>query len=135
MPHYYTLAEANAKLPQIMPLLEEMRSQGQQLAAVQARENQKKTRIKGNGHHNPAEDSIVTGVRRHLEAALREHAEQLAKWDIQVKDLARGLIDFPAQREGRTVYLCWQLGEPEVAYWHEVDSGFAGRQPVDDGIA
>ncbi len=50
---------------------------------------------------------------------------------IQLKDYSRGLIDFPAMREGRVVLLCWQLGEDEeIAWWHEVEAGFAGRQPL-----
>ena len=60
--------------------------------------------------------------------------EKLAQLDIELKDLQRGLIDFPTMREGRVVYLCWELGEPEVAYWHELDTGFGGRQPLDDKL-
>jgi hypothetical protein len=48
----------------------------------------------------------------------------------ELKGVEQGLIDFPALREGRVVYLCWQYDEPEVAFWHEVDAGFAGRQPL-----
>lgn len=50
---------------------------------------------------------------------------------IQVKDPTRGLIDFPSRRSGRVVLLCWQLGEPEeIMWWHDLDTGFAGRQPI-----
>lgn len=50
---------------------------------------------------------------------------------VQLKDYTRGLIDFPAQRGGRTVLLCWQLGEgDEIEWWHDTDAGFAGRQPL-----
>jgi len=50
---------------------------------------------------------------------------------IQLKDYSRGLIDFPCMREGRVVLLCWQLGEAEqVEWWHEIEAGFAGRQPL-----
>lgn len=50
---------------------------------------------------------------------------------IQLKDPSRGLIDFPSRRAGRIVLLCWQLGEPdEIRWWHEIDSGFSGRQPI-----
>jgi hypothetical protein len=51
---------------------------------------------------------------------------------VQVKDLDRGLVDFPAWREDREVFLCWHLGEREVAYWHDLESGFSGRLPLDD---
>ena len=50
---------------------------------------------------------------------------------VQLKDYTRGLIDFPSIRDGRMVLLCWQLGEPErIEWWHEVEAGFAGRQPL-----
>ena len=50
---------------------------------------------------------------------------------VQLKDYARGLIDFPCMRDGRVVLLCWALGEPErIEWWHEVEAGFAGRQPI-----
>ena len=47
-----------------------------------------------------------------------------------LKDVQLGLVDFPSERDGEIVYLCWQFGEPEVAFWHRVDEGFAGRQPL-----
>jgi hypothetical protein len=47
-----------------------------------------------------------------------------------LKDIQLGLVDFPAEREGEIVYLCWQFGEPEVGFWHRIDDGFAGRQPL-----
>jgi hypothetical protein len=48
-----------------------------------------------------------------------------------LKDINTGLVDFPTVRKGREVFLCWQHGEPEIAFWHDVDAGFAGRQPLD----
>jgi hypothetical protein len=47
-----------------------------------------------------------------------------------VKDVQLGLLDFPSEREGRVVFLCWRYGEPEVAHWHEVDTGYAARKPL-----
>lgn len=60
---------------------------------------------------------------------LRELEEELRQLGIVFKG-GNGLVDFPCWREGREVYLCWQLGEAEVSWWHEVDAGFAGRQPL-----
>ena len=132
MSRFYTVAEANARLPDLARLLTEMRSEGQQLAALQDRMAATAKKVKGNGYHNPTEDSLVSGIAGDLEGKLREGIEQLAEWEIELKDLGTVLVDFPALREGRTVYLCWQLGEPEVAFWHETTTGFAGRQPLDD---
>jgi hypothetical protein len=56
--------------------------------------------------------------------------EQLERLDIVVRDLERGLVDFPAVIDGREVYLCWLLDEPQVTHWHAIESGFAGRQPL-----
>ena len=62
---------------------------------------------------------------------MRRLLAALTEVGIVVRDIDRGLIDFPAIIEGREVYLCWQLGEEEVGYWHELDAGFDGRQPLD----
>lgn len=56
--------------------------------------------------------------------------EELGEQGIEVKGLDEGLVDFPALYQGREVYLCWRLGEPEVAWWHPIHTGAAGRQPV-----
>jgi hypothetical protein len=50
--------------------------------------------------------------------------------EIVLRDLDRGLVDFPALREGREVYLCWVDGEDDIAFWHDLDAGFAGRRPL-----
>jgi hypothetical protein len=63
--------------------------------------------------------------------ALAESSGQLETLGVQIKDYARGLIDFPALREGRVVLLCWQMGEgDELEWWHDLETGFAGRQPL-----
>jgi hypothetical protein len=57
-------------------------------------------------------------------------AEQLEAMDIVLRDADRGLVDFPSIRDGEEVYLCWQAGEPRVAWWHDPDAGFPGRRPL-----
>jgi hypothetical protein len=61
---------------------------------------------------------------------MRDLVDQFASGDIVLRDIDRGLVDFPAIREGREVYLCWQLGEEAVEHWHDLESGFGGRQPI-----
>jgi hypothetical protein len=56
---------------------------------------------------------------------------QFQERELQIKDLDRGLIDFPAIRDEREVFLCWEKSEPDIAFWHELDTGYAGRQPLD----
>jgi hypothetical protein len=67
---------------------------------------------------------------RQLTERLQAHLAAVQALGIEVKDIERGLIDFRHQREGRDVYLCWMLGEQDIAWWHPVETGFAGRQPL-----
>jgi len=66
----------------------------------------------------------------HDQEKLHEYARELNELGVELKDHNTGLVDFPCWMDGRVVFLCWRLGEPEVAYWHEVDSGFSGRQKL-----
>ena len=59
-----------------------------------------------------------------------EYVRELGQLGVELKDYFTGLIDFPSLRNGRPVYLCWRMGEAEVAYWHELEAGFAGRQKL-----
>ena len=131
MPRYFTLEEATALLPRIIPLLEEivatrarLEQTDQDLVAVH-----RKARTNG-----PAggDDSLRAGhsARAELLAEINAQIARLLELGVELKDPASGLIDFPALREGRVVYLCWRLGEPAIAYWHDLDAGFAGRQPL-----
>ena len=61
---------------------------------------------------------------------VRELLAELLQRGIVVRDVDRGLVDFPAIREDREVYLCWELGEEEIGYWHELDAGYRGREPL-----
>ena len=58
---------------------------------------------------------------------------ELRAREIVLRDLDRGLVDFPAVRDGQEIYLCWEEGEEQIAFWHEPDAGFAGRRPLGDG--
>jgi len=84
--------------------------------------------------------NIVQVARRKAEREKTIHRvkDALAEIDatgVQVKDLDIGLLDFPCQVEGRTVLLCWKLGEKGITHWHGTDEGFAGRKPIDEKIA
>jgi hypothetical protein len=63
---------------------------------------------------------------------LRELVDELAGIGVELKDLEAGLLDFPAQVDGRDIYLCWKLGESAVGYWHDCSAGFAGRRPISE---
>jgi hypothetical protein len=66
---------------------------------------------------------------------LQGYVEELRQLGVEPKNAAEGIVDFPTSLEGRLAYLCWRHGEPEVLHWHEVDAGFAGRQPIFAGVA
>ena len=72
--------------------------------------------------------------RGYLAMVFRFHlaVAALSRAGVLVKDPREGLLDFPARRDGRPVFLCWKVGEREIRYWHEVDGGFIGRKPVDE---
>ena len=76
-------------------------------------------------------DQIKSQLEKDAER-LREFTEEIIALGAEPKDPSEGLIDFPAMIDGRLVYLCWKYDEPEVSHWHELDGGFAGRQPLHD---
>ena len=69
--------------------------------------------------------------RQEWASRLRCAAQDIEKAGCLLKDLDVGLVDFPCEVEGRVVYLCWQLNEPSIGFWHNTDEGFAGRKPID----
>jgi hypothetical protein len=131
MPKYYTVQAANMLLPQLTQLLQQVQALVRQKGMVDGRVAQVRNSIRSNGYHNPIEDPMVEQASGALNNALRDAFNQLDTWDIELKDIQTGLIDFRAMREGREIYLCWRLGEPEVKYWHELMTDFDGRQPLD----
>jgi hypothetical protein len=105
MPPPWTVDEANAALPRITAMLERAKAAG--------------TRVRGNGQERPPTEDI------------RDVAGELGAEGIVLRDVGPGLVDFEAVApSGRTYFLCWVLGEPEVAWWHWPEDGFAGRTPL-----
>jgi len=85
------------------------------------------------GVHPKLPDPGVVALERRIQKIAREidsFQVELESLDIQLKDRRIGLIDFPSELDGRPMLLCWQLGEPSVQFWHDLDSGYAGRQPL-----
>ena len=128
---HFTPDEANAELEDVRPLVEQLVATRQEHAAALERQEELEGKIRGNGGGIPPAElasatAEVDGVARRLARLVDEITEHGA----QVKDLETGLIDFPALRHGETVLLCWQLGEDEIAWWHRIEDGFAGRRPL-----
>ena len=126
MPKLYSVAEANALLPEITDLLQDLQQQVVALAQIEAEIKEQRKLVQTNGH-GAESDRLNTRAHR-LQGQVRTRLERLHDLDIELKDLQMGLIDFYHEREGRLVYLCWRLGEPEVLFWHDLDTGFAGRR-------
>jgi hypothetical protein len=122
---HFTVEEANALLGRIEPVLRSLREARDRLTDAEAHEA-----LAGaaptNGGGDPGRDvgEAFLEVRRMLLA--------LQELGIVVRDIERGLIDFPAIHEGREVYLCWELDEqPRIAFWHDLEAGYGGRQPLE----
>jgi hypothetical protein len=121
---HYTRAEASDLLPKIEALLHELREARDRLTDPEA--------------HAALADAAPTNgggsEGRHVGEAFLETRRGLAELqelELVLRDVDRGLIDFPAIIDGREVYLCWQLGEEEVGFWHDLEAGFRGRQPLE----
>ena len=121
---HYTREEANALLPQLKPLLLKLRDAKDQLTDEEAHEVLGEA-APGNGG---GEEGVQVG-EAFLE--VRNMLEALNEAGIVVRDLDRGLIDFPSLFDDEEIYLCWELGEDSVDYWHDLDSGYGGREPLD----
>ena len=120
---HYTLEEAIATLPWVADRLTAMRDAHARLTDEEAREALAGG-APGNGGGAPGRQVGEAFVE--LQAGLGA----LSAREIILRDLERGLIDFPAVLDGEEVYLCWVDGEPEIGFWHELDAGYAGRKPL-----
>lgn len=121
---HFTVEEANAALRWVRPRIEELRTARDRLGDREAHEAMGEAApSNGGGSHGRTISEGFLDVRRLL--------GEISAAGIVLRDLDRGLVDFPSLREDREVYLCWQLGEAGVEFWHDLDSGFGGREPLD----
>jgi hypothetical protein len=127
----FTLSEAEAMLPQVREELLAMQACKRQVDELREQLERAVSSSGGNGHVR--DETALAEKRRKAEALVEEINQGLRKLNergVELKGLDEGLIDFPSEREGRVVYLCWRLGEEGIGWWHEIDAGFAGRQPL-----
>jgi hypothetical protein len=131
MERTFTLAEANAAVDELRPTVELMVEHGLKLAAAQRQQAALLTRIAGNGGDMQPSDlrELATSIQAEADA-VAECADRINAAGAQIKSLEEGLLDFPSERDGEIVLLCWKLGEDEIEYWHGLDEGFAGRKPL-----
>ncbi|MEX2159307.1 MAG: DUF2203 domain-containing protein [Dehalococcoidia bacterium] len=130
MARMFSLDEANALIPRMSEIVREMQDKKPEVDSLRGELGDMTETASGNGH-------LVEGDMREkrrraqiLVERLNALLEELSGIGCELKGVEEGLIDFPTTREGRTVYLCWKLGEERIEFWHELDTGFAGRQPL-----
>jgi hypothetical protein len=128
---HFTPEEANAELERVRPLVEQLVARRHEHVAALERQEELEAKIRGNGGGMPPAELAAAGAEvEELARGLAAIVDEITALGVQVKDLDEGLVDFPALRRGETVLLCWRLGEDEIAYWHRVEDGFAGRRPL-----
>src|SRR5262249_35728898 len=119
---YYTPAEANAALPLVRSILRDLT---ELVASIQERQ-QRLLNIRNAGKIDEAHEEEIEHMVDEFEAdqeKMRDYEEELKSLNVELKDHFTGLVDFRSWMDGREVYLCWRLGEPEVSHWHELDAG------------
>lgn len=117
----FTLEEAEAALPDLREALARMQEARQTLLKTAERVQQV---VAGNGGGKENQES------RDAASTLQADVERISAQGIILRDVESGLVDFPAERDGREVFLCWRLGEDHVGFWHPPETGIAGRQPL-----
>jgi hypothetical protein len=131
MARTFTPDEANAALADVRPLVARMVDAKRAFDEAQEQSDDAARSISGNGGGIPPAE--LAALHEQLEQRATELAAilaELAELGVEVKDLDSGLVDFPSLRDGERVLLCWRLGEDEVAFWHGLEDGFAGRRPL-----
>jgi hypothetical protein len=124
---YFTVAQANATLPYVRAIVSDIT----ELARELRDRHERRARLRPHtGAALPEELLQAEAAFDEAQERMEEYERELRQLGVELKDYFTGLIDFPSLRDGRPVYLCWRLGEPEVAHWHELEAGFAGRQKL-----
>lgn len=122
---HFTVEDANALLPRVEPMLKRLREARDRLTDAELHELLSDA-APTNGGGTPGREVGEAFLE------VRGLLAELHEFGIVIRDLDRGLIDFPAIIEGREAYLCWELGESEIGFWHDLESGYGGRRALDD---
>lgn len=127
----FTTDQANAMLPLVRAITKDITKLSREVM-----ERRQRLDLLTSGRDTEAGDPYsqeLSHIKQELQKdseRLQGYVEELRQLGVEPKSAMDGLVDFPSMMDGRLVYLCWKLGEPEVLHWHELDAGFAGRQPL-----
>jgi len=133
VPRFFTLLEAEGLLPQVESLLRALIQLKEDYERADAELSGINQRIALSGGMTLARERIQQiRIRKDASAhGLKAALEEIQELGCELKDIETGLIDFPTLYRGKEVYLCWKLGESGIGFWHHVEDGYQGRQPID----
>ena len=116
----FSVEEANRSLPLVSRIVRDIVASHRQITSLQGKSGAATAPKK-----NPPNKELDAAVDR-----LQTFVDELTSIGVELKDYQAGLVDFVGRHQGRDVYLCWKLGETAITHWHELHTGFAGRQPI-----
>jgi hypothetical protein len=122
----FSVSEAKALLPRLRAILEEVTEEWSRIKSLNPQIQKARDKAQFNGGSPYGVEYVETVW--HLMSLL----QRIRDLGVVLKDVERGLCDFPYMKNGKVVYLCWQLGEDTIEYWHDIEAGFAGREPLDE---
>jgi hypothetical protein len=147
---FYTIDAANERLPDVRAVLERLRDERRALVELRDEAATRVEALRGAGVAGRAaetepdaadlerwfrEDPDLRAIRLRMQGLvdqMQAAVTELVDWDVTLRDIETGLVDFPALASGRQIWLCWRLGEGSIEWWHELDEGFAGRERLTD---
>ena len=123
-PRLFTLEQANQLLQTLRPLVDHLVATRDQIVTIRPELDSGVQKALGNGA------SKATGELLRLFRRIERLIKEVHSYGVLVKDVDQGLLDFPAEKDGRVVFLCWKHGEASIGHWHDLDAGFGGRKPL-----
>jgi hypothetical protein len=132
---FFDIDAANRTLIEVEPLLANLADQRLELIRLRDRTlaAHQAAGVGGSESVEPMDEAEARRIKLRMQGVIDQMAAAVARIDvlgITLRDIERGLIDFPAMASGRQIWLCWQLGEGPIAFWHELDTGFGSRRPL-----
>jgi hypothetical protein len=131
-PRQFTREEAQVLIPRLTEIVLQLQDRKREYDKHEAKVAELTVRMRGNGHMVESELKAAQAGLERAVGELNALADQVHDIGCELKGIEEGLIDFRTEMDGREVYLCWKLGEESIEWWHELQTGFAGRQPLEE---